>query len=830
MARNLLLVLITLLLILIGCKHGQGPVYPGDKVTAEFTHSAPDGYVMGREILFDASSSTSTPGSIILYSWDWEDESDVENNDTVKASHIFAEPGDYSVTLTVKSETGHTANASKSLTISDGTEPVVDPEHPVAGYTYHAPKGMVPGEEISFDASGSYDPQDRELTYFWEFGDLSTSGPSSEPTVSHTYQSMGDYRVTLTVTNDAGLEDTDDHALFRFGYPSFPPIVGTLDGINGKFMGISGNNLVLTSAGDIYLVDISDPVHPVLASVISVDSVEFNEMAVDGELAYAAVNGDQIAVVDLPNPGATPTYTQSSHYITDISVHNGYLYTAGEGLVTAYDITDKLHPVEAGEFKFIGMWFGFLWNGNMLVTIEDYCNVDFYDFNDPLNPIYRSKINLNVGQVHEAHIYGNYLYVGVEDQGYRLIIVDGTDPSHPYLLSNGIQLRYPLPSTFGIHNGYLYIPASRDSIYSLDNPASPRLTGTLIPRSSEPSDITFFENYAYIIEKPSGLTVVDIGAPESPHMEAMVWGGIPYGEQAWDFDVELVGDTAFVTARENTFSAVDITNPQYTHVVSSLNTGGPTTAFDIRGDLAFVPHSAGMSIVDISDPPNMHEVGFAPVPNARWAKAGDGYCFVSKDQNGISVVDIADPTNPEVIAEIGASSDYTDLELYGNYLFAGRLGPESGTIKGAIEIYDITDPANPVFIDEVGTENYPMDLEVESDRLYFLGRGYKNLYYPGPARLDIYSLSSLPSLTLLGGVPTLGEGQDMQVSNEFAYVANYEGHFCIIDARDPVDPEIIGVLYDGYLSQAVGVMGNIAFTLSTWPDGKSPKYNIYTLW
>jgi hypothetical protein len=74
-----------------------------------------------------------------------------------------------------------------------------------AGGPYNAMMGK--GEAfVPFDGSGSTDPDGTIVSYEWDFGDGTTGTGQS---ITHGYTATGTYSVTLTVTDNCGVEATD---------------------------------------------------------------------------------------------------------------------------------------------------------------------------------------------------------------------------------------------------------------------------------------------------------------------------------------------------------------------------------------------------------------------------------------------------------------------------------------------------------------------------------------------------------------------------------------------------------------------------------------------
>jgi PKD repeat protein len=168
-----------------------GVVAPPDGLQPAFTFT-PSNPSDHQRVLFDASTSTSPANNpIVGYSWNFGD----GGKGTGKtATHDYASPNTYIVTLTITDGFGRSASTSQSLTVGAGVEPT-------ASFTF-SPTDPVPGSTVNFNGSGSRAAPGRTIvSYAWDFGD-GTSGSGVQ--ASHRYPVLGSYTVTLVVTDDAG--------------------------------------------------------------------------------------------------------------------------------------------------------------------------------------------------------------------------------------------------------------------------------------------------------------------------------------------------------------------------------------------------------------------------------------------------------------------------------------------------------------------------------------------------------------------------------------------------------------------------------------------------
>ncbi|MGB3774022.1 MAG: PKD domain-containing protein, partial [Leeuwenhoekiella sp.] len=148
------------------------------------------------EVTFTGSNSTDDQ-DVVSYEWQVDGETVSTQANFV---YVFEQPGNYTVTLIVTDAQGLTdrANIAIVATSTDGNEP------PKAVITTNVRKGDVPLEVI-FTGSNSTD--DEEIVRYQWF--IDGNAVSEEADFTYTFNERGTFEVTLTVTDNEGLTDSE---------------------------------------------------------------------------------------------------------------------------------------------------------------------------------------------------------------------------------------------------------------------------------------------------------------------------------------------------------------------------------------------------------------------------------------------------------------------------------------------------------------------------------------------------------------------------------------------------------------------------------------------
>ena len=153
------------------------------------------------QIRFDGKDSTSVKGKVTSYEWDFGDGSSLQKGQSV--SYTFSKVGTYTVTLTVKDDTGLTDSITTKVEVkNESSKPTA-----VISTTPTAIKEIVSGEaplKVSFDASSSTDADKDIITYEWSINSTTKLGQK----VDYTFDKAGSYTVTLKISDSDKQEST----------------------------------------------------------------------------------------------------------------------------------------------------------------------------------------------------------------------------------------------------------------------------------------------------------------------------------------------------------------------------------------------------------------------------------------------------------------------------------------------------------------------------------------------------------------------------------------------------------------------------------------------
>ncbi|MEM6347167.1 MAG: PKD domain-containing protein, partial [Bacteroidota bacterium] len=136
-------------------------------------------------------------------------------------SYTYSDPGVYTPILVLEDTLG-----CQVFTPADSTIEIFTP--PTAAFTADQTVHCDTGKVTFIDLSSS--PTSPIVSWLWDFGDGNTS---SQQIAIHTYQTLGKYDVSLTVTTADGCSDVIVMSDFIELFPAPQPILNPLPGING---------------------------------------------------------------------------------------------------------------------------------------------------------------------------------------------------------------------------------------------------------------------------------------------------------------------------------------------------------------------------------------------------------------------------------------------------------------------------------------------------------------------------------------------------------------------------------------------------------------------
>ncbi len=141
---------------------------------------------------FNASNSSDSDGNIVSYNWNFGDGHTASGSET---THKYTEAGNFKVKLTVTDDHQGQGTAEREVLIENLV-------YPIARFSYTPHAGPIT-THFQFDGSASVDQDGRIVRYIWDFQE---GAKVQGKVVRHTFNKVDVFAVTLTVTDNSGLE------------------------------------------------------------------------------------------------------------------------------------------------------------------------------------------------------------------------------------------------------------------------------------------------------------------------------------------------------------------------------------------------------------------------------------------------------------------------------------------------------------------------------------------------------------------------------------------------------------------------------------------------
>ena len=196
-------------------------------------------------------------------------------------------------------------------------------------------------------------------------------------------------------------------------------------------------------------------------------------------------------------------------------------------------------------------------------------------------------------------------------------------------------------------------------IYNISNPVLPEMIANCNIYSytwHDATDITFYENKIYLITTDHFL-VIDVTDPDSPE----VIGNCDIYYLASEIDIK--DNYAFIADYYSGLTVVDISNPSLPVIVGNCEISH-TRDVVVIDNIAYVSYHYGLKIVDITIPESPIIIGDSET---------GGLCNIFIKENYVysdcfDIIDISDPGNPVLVGISPSESGY-DIAISGDFAY-----------------------------------------------------------------------------------------------------------------------------------------------------------------
>jgi hypothetical protein len=469
--------------------------------------------------------------------------------------------------------------------------------------------------------------------------------------------------------------------------------------IAGEHLAV-GNGYAYVTAKGLQILDISDPVSPVMVGATGLGLFgtrwSIKGIAVDDTYAYLIDDVVGLRVIDISNPTAPVEvgFSPVPGAPADVAVTDDHIWVATEasGLfsfrLTPVDetspfpnILQSLPPVTPAlvltptvsatptptstptpiqKSKNIDLVGSFEESVERILLQGDYAYAAFdetllvLDISERINPKLIGKVELP-NSITDITIVNDYAYITSRNSG--LIVVSLSDLNNPTEVSHYDPDSSLWHTTIADNYAYLATGAGLH-ILDISKPISPTLAGLYLESHALHSTI-IVDDYAYL-RGASGLHILDLSDPISPSQVGLY--NPPYG--GYSSKVTIAGNYIYFVG--DGLQTIDISNPA--HPIRVKANIRQNAIVDVTLDYLYVTGRDGLQVLDISNPVDPVEISSLDIEASPIMVEGD-YAFLKGESDSLRVVDLSDPSAPTELGFYHMPEDADVLALIDDYIY-----------------------------------------------------------------------------------------------------------------------------------------------------------------
>ncbi|MFQ6104633.1 MAG: T9SS type A sorting domain-containing protein [Candidatus Glassbacteria bacterium] len=411
------------------------------------------------------------------------------------------------------------------------------------------------------------------------------------------------------------------------------------------------------------------------------------------------------------------------------------------------DIAPDMRPV--GEYVTLDIAWGVSARGDIAYVSDEWAGLSVLDCSLPsqIEPLAILDIG---GYPHDLGMTGERIYVA--SKGGNVRVVERNE--HGELEETGIVDPRGLASGIVVRSDTLFIAEGWDwaqgeaglEIFYAANLEDPTLIGRLdLGWEAQCHDLALRDSLIYIAHGMDGLRIVDAGDRGNPTTLKVV--DTPGSAQ----EVFIHGNLAYVADKDGGLRLISIEDPENAYEFNSFDTPGKTYGVWVDQGIAYLADGgSGLRIVDCTDPASLEELGGALTPDvSHRVQITDSLAFVSFGEStmtaGISVFNVADPENPHEVGRFETAVKAYGLIVTGNTIYLADW-------VGGLYVLEYSSPTGvkdgggefPVEYHMALSQNHPNPFNPVTEILLELPSN-------GVAELAVFSLRGRKVVTLLDG-------------------------------------------------------------------------------